>query len=152
MPNGCNVLALFIIWASRAFRTECPPGNTDVLSRITNNSAQVHTHHHTLAKLAILLTTSASSRLNSYAAMWLSTKGSGGSFNKQSQNITSVWHKQKRWNTPVMSTSDTYLLTANQSLSRIVLFLFKFIFVTVFFSHTFFPLSSWERFVLQTEI
>ena len=28
-------------------------------------------------------------------------KGSGGSFNKQSQNSTSVWHKQKRWSTPV---------------------------------------------------
>ena len=28
----------------------------------------------------------------------------------------------------------------------------KFIFASVFFSHIFFPLSSWGRFVLQTEI
>ena len=41
-------------------------GNTDLLSWITNNSAQPHQYHFTLTKLAIPLTTSTSSRLNSY--------------------------------------------------------------------------------------
>ena len=65
---------------------------------------------------------SRSSRLNSYTQQtWLSKKGSRGSFNKQSQNIISVWYKQKRWSTPASNPSDTYLLIAYQSLSRILI-------------------------------
>ena len=43
-------------------------GSTDVLTSITNNSAQLHQYHYTSTKLAILLTMSTSSRLNSYEA------------------------------------------------------------------------------------
>ena len=126
MPNGCNVLALFIRWASRAFLTESrllrmsligirrtsliewlvkvkwywcgctellviqdrtsvfPKAFTELTFGLSDilkvtpftfyqvykifNSAQPHQYHFTLTKLAILLTTSASSRSNLYIA------------------------------------------------------------------------------------
>ena len=79
---------------------------------------------------------------------WLIKKGSGGPFNKQSQNITSVWHKQMRWDTLVIYLTLIYSPPTNHCL----VFLFEFLFLTVFFPHIFFPLSPWGRFVSQTEI
>ena len=121
--------------------------NTDVLSLNTNNSAHLHQYHYTLTKLAILLTTYTSSRSNSYAANVTheSQKGLRGTFNQQSQNITSVRDKQKRRSKPV-----THLTLINyQSLSRISSqnFICNVFIVTFFFS-----LNPLGRFVSQTEI
>ena len=123
-------------------------GNTDVLSWITNNSAQPHQYHFTLTKLAILLTTSASSRLNSYRQTWLSKKSSRGSsvinkaktlhpFGINKRDEARQWHI---WH------------SFNHSLPIIVTYFYLNFYCNGFLFTYFFPLSPWGRFVLQTEI